>query len=184
MKKKNIPNVLTAMRAVVTLIVIALFSFEFPWKFEVIFGLFVFGSLTDFFDGYLARRWNIESKFGKVFDSLFDKVFTLVFYMMLIPYGVVPVFLLALLLFRELVVDGIKNYMLSDGVPISPMMSGKLKMWFQILMIGFILLSLIFVGMEWIFIAANVSAYIALILAYYSAFLYGKTFYQASKHGK
>ena len=165
------------IRGILTIVIIILFYVDIPSKFVIILGLFVIASLTDNLDGRFARRWKVESTFGKVFDSLFDKILVISLFMLLLPYDIVPGFIFIALVFRELLVDGLKNYLLSKGAPISPRKSGKIKMWMQVLMIIFMLLYLIIPGNEIVYGAVVVSTAMALILAYYSAYQYMRTFY-------
>ncbi|NIA02460.1 MAG: hypothetical protein GWP15_03680, partial [Nitrospirae bacterium] len=124
--KKHIPNILTAARMVLTIAIIVLFIILERGQFYWIFGLFVVAVLTDYFDGMLARRWKVESTFGKVFDSLIDKILILSILMMLIPYNIVHYGIFVAFLFRDLFVDGLKNYLLSLNKPVAPKITGKL----------------------------------------------------------
>ena len=161
-----------------TIAIIVLFYVEFPFKFWTILILFLLASFTDHLDGHLARKWKVESTFGKVFDSLFDKILVLSLFMLLIPYGIVPSFIFVALLVREIFVDGLKNYLLSKGAPISARFSGKAKMCFQIAMIIFMLLYLIYPGNIEIYKMVIVMTSFALLFSYYSAAQYVRTFYR------
>jgi len=179
--KKYIPNILTGLRGLLTLVIIVLFYVETPSKFTVILGLFLLASFTDYLDGMFARRWKVESVFGKVFDSLFDKILVLSLFMLLIPYDIIPTFIFVILLFRELLVDGLKNFLLSQGSPVSPKISAKIKFWFQAIMIISILLYLIYPENSLIYKSVLINTGLALFFAYYSAVLYMKDFYIALK---
>ncbi|MFH0834349.1 MAG: CDP-alcohol phosphatidyltransferase family protein, partial [Patescibacteria group bacterium] len=120
----------------------------------------------------------VESKFGKVFDSLFDKILTLTLYLLLAPTGILPVWVFVLLLIRELVIDGVKNFSLSQNRPIAPLFSGKLKMVFQVLMLNFVLLALIFPTQNLFTRLAEVSAVLAVLCAYFSGAIYLKNFFR------
>ncbi len=179
--KKFIPNSLTISRAVSTFIITILFFTNIENKFIWIYGFFIFASLTDFLDGFLARKWKVESTFGRVFDSLFDKIFVLVMFMLLIPFNIVhPLFFIALL-FREIFIDGIKNYMLSHNKAVAPLMTGKLKMVFQVLMLNFMILFLIFPDTSTLYTSVVITTVLALFFSFYSGFLYTKNFFRYLK---
>lgn len=179
--KKHIPNILTFLRAGLTVLIVVLFFLEFPNKFVWIFAVFLIAGLTDFLDGRLARRWKVESTVGKVFDTLFDKILTLALYMLLIPYDIVHSSVFIALLFRELLVDGIKNFSLSKGIPISPKLTGKLKFNFQVIMISLMIVFLIYPDNELLYKGILLSVGFTLFFAYFSGFLYTLDFYRKNK---
>lgn len=168
---KNIPNILTISRGIVTIIIAVVMLSDVTHKFSITLGLFIYAGLTDFLDGYLARKYKIISVFGTVFDSLFDKILILVMYMLIIPYQVVHPGILVALLFRELFIDGIKNYLLSKNRAVSSKWSGKIKFSFQVAMIILILLYLIH-PQELIYYPMIICSYLTVFFAYYSAYFY------------
>lgn len=170
---KNVPNILTISRGVIIFIIIGLFYGQFEGKFPVILVLFWIASITDFFDGLIARHYNVISKFGIVFDSLFDKVLILSMFMLLIPYNIVPGWILVLFLIRELIVDALKNYLLSIGKPVKARMAGKIKMVVQV---AFITTALLWLSTKNPFLSI-VSFWLAifgLLIAYLSGWEYLK----------
>lgn len=141
---QHIPNLLTALRGVFTALIALLFFIPFDGQFIAIYTLFLLAVLSDFLDGYLARRWNVVSTIGEMFDPLLDKVLTLALYMLLIPFNVIHAGVFIALLIRELLVDGMKNFMMSKGESTPAIMSAKIKTATQMLLIHFILLYIIF----------------------------------------
>ena len=160
---RHLPNLLTILR----LIIAAVFFFvlnqfryshahEIGWILWTAMGLFIFGMLTDVADGYLARRWQVESTFGRLMDPFVDKVMILgaliylagarfvdqdavdqdLFFTMV--SGVYP-WMVALILARELLVTGIRGEMESRGIQFGAQISGKLKTLFQSVGIPFLL---------------------------------------------
>jgi len=170
--KKNIPNGLTISRGILTVSIIVLFFLEFPAKFEILLFLFFLASATDFLDGYYARKWNVISEFGIVFDSLLDKVLTISVLILLIPHDVLPLWLVVALIARDLLIDGVKNYSLSQGKAVPALMSGKWKFVFQILMIHAAFLVIIFERNEWLMLLAFLLGIIALCLSAFSGVKY------------
>ncbi|MFZ9880379.1 MAG: CDP-diacylglycerol--glycerol-3-phosphate 3-phosphatidyltransferase [Phycisphaerales bacterium] len=110
--------------------------------------LFATAALSDILDGYLARRWNVVSAFGRVMDPLVDKTLVLGGFIYLasplfspipanamIGSGIAPWMVVTILL-RELLVSGLRSYIESRGVPFPADWSGKLKMFVQAFCVG------------------------------------------------
>jgi len=174
--KKNIPNILTVLRLILTFVIILLFVFDIPFRYWIILGCFFVASFTDFLDGFLARKWKVVSDFGIVFDSLFDKILVLSVFLLLIPYNLLPVWIWVLFLIRELFVDGIKNFCLGKGHAIPAIKLGKWKFFFQIIMIHLCLLLLIFPNDSWMWNAMYIFAGMSLLFSYVSAIVYTHSF--------
>jgi len=176
MNKKVFPNWLTAGRGILTLIIIALFFISCPDKYVWILILFIIACLTDFFDGILARRWKVISNFGKMFDPLFDKILTISLYFLLMPlFGQWLGLLFILLILRELIIDGIKNYMLAKGEVTPAIVSAKIKTSSQMLMLTAALAYLTW-PLSWILQLTYALGVLAVIMAYYSGLIYFKKF--------
>ncbi len=179
--KKDIPNFLTIIRGLLTLIIIGLFFIEFNYQYILIYIFFIIASLTDYFDGILARRWKVVSRFGKMFDPLFDKILTLSLYIMLFSFSGMPQIIFILLFLREIIVDGLKNYLLSYGISTPAMPAGKIKMVCQVLMLNFALLYLIFFNSTWLMSATYAFGIVALFFAYLSGWVYARKFWEFYK---
>lgn len=176
LNKKNIPNLITVMRGVLTLIIIFLFLSQIQNKFLIIYILFLIAALSDYIDGFLARRWGMVSDFGKMFDPLFDKILTLSLYFFLFNISGLPKLIFILLFLRELIIDGMKNYMLAKGIVTPAIFSAKLKTVCQIFMLNFALLYLILPNTVWLGTAAYIFGALAVFFAYYSGLIYARKF--------
>lgn len=174
--KSVVPNLLTLSRGIFVILISLIYFTDISSKFVIIYILFLLASISDYFDGKLARKWKVKSNFGVVFDSLFDKVFTFVMYVLLIPFNLVHTGVFIALIFRDLLVDGIKNFSLSKGQPIPARTSGKIKMVFQTLLVNFGLLVLIFPKMQLLRDLLILSAGTAIFFSYYSGFFYVSDF--------
>jgi len=137
----TIPNILTLFRIVVTPLFFILFYY-FPTKvFSLLASLlFVTASFTDFLDGYIARRWNLESSLGKFLDPLADKLLVAVALIMLIPLGRVPSWMVAVIIGREILVTGLRVVAITEGLVIAASKLGKYKTVFQIAAVTCLLL--------------------------------------------
>ena len=137
-----------------TAVVIALLSVyhhpdERPWALPIAGGVFILAALTDTLDGFLARRWNVVSLFGRIMDPFADKALVLGSFIVLAGpgfagadggsvAGVAP-WMVVLLLARELLVTSIRAVMEGSGVSFSAKRAGKLKMVLQSVAIPLIL---------------------------------------------
>jgi len=130
----TLPNLLTLFRIFVTPLFFILF-FYFPTKvFSLLASLlFALASLTDFLDGYIARRWNLETSLGKFLDPLADKLLVAVALIMLIPLDRVPSWMVAVIIGREILVTGLRVVAVTEGLVISASRLGKYKTVLQIL---------------------------------------------------
>ncbi len=134
-KLLNIPNILTLTRIAVVPIVVVLLMFESKencfWA-AVIFSL---ASITDWLDGYLARKWGIVTVLGKFLDPLADKLIVMAALIMLIPLDRVPAWAVLVILSRELIVSGIRSIASTEGIVIAASNLGKYKTIFQMVAI-------------------------------------------------
>ena len=90
-------------------------------------GIFIVASITDYVDGYIARRYNQISDFGKFLDPLADKLLTIAALVMFCEWGIVPAWALMIVLTREFAVTGLRLVAVGKGVVIAAGWSGKVK---------------------------------------------------------
>ena len=90
-------------------------------------GIFILASLTDFVDGYIARKYNQVSDFGKFLDPLADKLLTLAAMAMFCQWGIFPAWALMIVLTREFAVTGLRLVAVGKGKVIAAGSSGKFK---------------------------------------------------------
>lgn len=111
----NLPNILTVLRLLAAPGVAVMFLyFQRPWADWFALTLFVVAAITDWFDGYLARAWKQESKFGAMLDPIADKAMVVIAIMVITGYsGMNPWLILpaAAILFREVFVSGLREYL-------------------------------------------------------------------------
>ncbi|MDH5453585.1 MAG: CDP-diacylglycerol--glycerol-3-phosphate 3-phosphatidyltransferase [Paracoccaceae bacterium] len=111
----TIPNILTVLRLLAAPGVAIMFLyFHRPWADWFALALFVSAAVTDYFDGYLARLWKQESKFGTMLDPIADKAMVVIAIMVITGYsGMNPWLILpaSVILFREVFVSGLREYL-------------------------------------------------------------------------
>ncbi|WP_027714097.1 CDP-diacylglycerol--glycerol-3-phosphate 3-phosphatidyltransferase [Desulfuromonas sp. TF] len=136
----NLPNLLTLGRiaAIPVLVVLLLFdSKEAGFWAAAVFGL---AAITDWLDGWFARKWEIVTVLGKFLDPLADKLIVMAAFIMLIPMGRVPALAVFLILAREMVVTSLRSIASSEGIIIAASDLGKYKTIFQMTAIPGLLL--------------------------------------------
>jgi CDP-diacylglycerol---glycerol-3-phosphate 3-phosphatidyltransferase len=144
----NLPNSLTVSRIclVPLLVVVLLTKFEgrqifgIPVEF-VGAGIFGIASLTDWADGYLARRRKQITPLGQVIDPLADKLLTSAALISLVQMGLAPAWMVAVIIGREFAVTGLRSLSFSRGVAIPASRLGKIKMIAQVVAILALILS-------------------------------------------
>ena len=150
---RHVPNALTAGRVLLAAVFFGLLGFYqykgrgSPDLLNIAFGVYVVALVTDFLDGYLARKWKVEGAFGRVVDPFVDKVLvigTFIFFAgknFIVPdpekmyvvktiTGVAP-WMVVVILARELLVTSFRGLSESSGQNFGAAFSGKLKMGFQ-----------------------------------------------------
>ena len=111
----NIPNFLSISRLLLVFPLILFLEINRPFY---VFILIIIGSLTDYFDGLIARKFNLKTRLGAILDPLSDKVFYLIPLVFLCKTNLIPFWSLALILFRELIISSLRN-LTKDGLPAS-----------------------------------------------------------------
>ncbi len=113
--KWTIPNCLTVLRLLAAPGVVVMFLyFHRPWADWFALTLFVGAAITDYFDGYLARLWKQESKFGAMLDPIADKAMVVIAIMVITGYNGMNAWLIlpaTVILFREVFVSGLREYL-------------------------------------------------------------------------
>jgi CDP-diacylglycerol--glycerol-3-phosphate 3-phosphatidyltransferase len=137
---KNLPNLLTFARIVMIPGVLLLLSRGSPRDSFWAAILYAAAAITDFFDGWLARRQGLVSVLGKFLDPLADKLIVSACLVWMIPMGRIPAWAVVLLLSREITITALRSIASSEGVIIAAGDGGKIKTALQ--MVGIICLLL------------------------------------------
>ena len=123
----NLPNRLSLLRVFLVPVLVLLLSLPGDlWRYLGAF-VFLLGIVTDYLDGYIARKQNLITDFGRFVDPLADKLLVLSALIMLSVHGLVPAWLVILVLARELAVDGLRMILSARGTVIAAGWAGKIK---------------------------------------------------------
>ena len=140
---RQLPNAITILRVGIAIIV-PLLIFDGRNALRVMaFGLFTVAALTDWLDGYLARRWNVLSGFGRMLDPIADKLLIVGCLLALVATDkkTLPILYPSLIiLFREVFVSGLREHMADKGVTLHVTQIAKFKTTLQFIAIGLVIL--------------------------------------------
>jgi CDP-diacylglycerol--glycerol-3-phosphate 3-phosphatidyltransferase len=173
----NLPNILALFRIVLAPLMLWFLidrsnpifnSWHESW-FDYFAGLiFVIASVTDFFDGFIARSWNQMTKLGAILDPLADKMLMLSGFLGLILLNRASVWAIFLILSREFFITGLRVMAISENKDVSASFTGKVKTVVQMFAIGFLI-------MDWPY--ATAILWLAVILTLYSGYEYVKAYF-------
>ena len=136
----NIANKLTVLR-IFLVPIFAISMIMSPDNGTIPLIIFVLASLTDFLDGYLARKHNLVTTFGKFLDPVADKLLTLSAFIMLIEQSQIPAWGVCVIVSREIAITGFRVIAASSGTTIAASSFGKIKTITQIVSIILLLLN-------------------------------------------
>ena len=138
----NLPNRLTLGRLFLTVLFVGFLSSSTHWGDVVALILFVTASFTDWLDGYLARRLNQVTNFGRLMDPLADKVLVASALICLIPLQALPAWAVIVIITREFLITGLRQLAAGQGVVLPADPLGKHKTAWQLITILFFLILL------------------------------------------
>ena len=149
-KSLNLPNALALLRIALAPLMLwflvdrdnTLFSTWHPSWLDYFAGLiFVIASVTDFFDGFIARSWNQMTKLGGILDPLADKMLMLAGLLGLMAIDRASAWAVFLILSREFFITGLRVVAIGEGKNVASTMAGKIKTVIQMIAIGFLIMN-------------------------------------------
>lgn len=138
----NLPNQLTLARLGLTVVFVIALATHYRFNHTVALAVFLLASITDYLDGFLARRWQLITDFGKLMDPLADKILTAAAFVLLIPLGAFPAWVVITIIAREFLITGLRTLANQKGVVLPAERLGKHKTAWQIITIIYFLLLL------------------------------------------
>ena len=154
----NLPNRLTLLRIVLVPVIILIYIFPYaqvgiePRAFMVgqyslssinliCLGIYFIAAITDLLDGQIARKYHLQTTFGKFADPIADKMLTTTMFVLFVSRGIIPVVPVIIMICRDIAVDGMRMVAANNGKVVSAQMMGKLKTVLQMVSIALILLN-------------------------------------------
>ena len=133
---KNAANKITLLRII--LVPFFMLFMYLKWTYIALF-VYIIACVSDFFDGMVARRCDQVSNFGRFMDPLADKILTLSAMCLFVEYGLMPAWVVAIVLLREFAVSGLRLIAVERGVIISAAFSGKVKTVTSMIALGILI---------------------------------------------
>lgn len=135
----NLPNIITLSRVPLMFVIVWLMYQRWFGAASLAFWLFIVAAVGDWLDGYLARKYNLVSTFGKLMDALTDKIMVIGLMVAFLDLEIIPVLWVLLTLCREFLVSGMRMVAAAKGVVVAADKAGKTKTLVQLIAIGFLL---------------------------------------------
>ena len=165
----NLPNTLTLSRILlVPLLVAVLLTKISGWEF-IGLGVFLVASLTDFLDGFLARRRKQVTSLGKLLDPAADKILTSAAFISLVGLDLAPAWMVVVVIAREFAVSSLRSLAAVQDVVLAASFAGKVKTTTQIIAISLLIISAKLGALN---LLAPLSLWVALIATLYSGIEY------------
>jgi CDP-diacylglycerol--glycerol-3-phosphate 3-phosphatidyltransferase len=139
----RVPNILTISRILlIPFIIMSLIGFRFGFdglsNKTFIYSCLLYAFISDFLDGYIARRWKLESGFGRMIDPIADKLLVagcLISYCIIVQGNMIVLIPAIIIIFRDILVSGIREYASNSGILLPPTKLAKWKTAFEFLAI-------------------------------------------------
>jgi len=170
----NVPNQITIARLVLSIVVFVLIPLGQYW---VAAAIFVVAAVTDWLDGYIARKYDLVTRLGRILDPFVDKLLICGVFIFLVadyPESGIAAWMAVVVVGRELLVTVMRGFLEGEGVDFSAKMAGKLKMVFQC---GAVIVSLLVLGFasqppSWMKWLLAIIVWLAVVLTIYSGAAY------------
>ncbi len=156
---QQLPNILTISRIALLPVLLVLLYMPQNWALWSALGLYILSAITDFLDGYLARKWKVVSPFGTFLDPIADKVFVAVLLITLVDIGRLDGLWTApaiIILVRELLVSGMREFLGPKNIKLPVSKLAKWKTTIQMIALGLLIYSgsLLLIGQISLLVAA------------------------------
>lgn len=137
----NVPNALTLFRIFLVPFLVVVLLTKFSGSEYAGLTIFLVAAITDFFDGYFARRYNKITKLGALLDPMADKLLMSAAFISLVELGLARAWMIVIIIGREFAVDGLRSIAAQQGVTIAASPLGKTKTVSQVIAVSLLILS-------------------------------------------
>lgn len=129
------PNQLTLLRILLTPVFVYFLFSDNPVDKQIALGIFVLAAITDWYDGYVARRWGYITRWGKFLDPLADKVLTSAAFFSFVVIGYAALWMVWIIVIRDFLITGLRTYAEYKNKPINTSYFAKTKTFAQLVVI-------------------------------------------------
>lgn len=178
----NLPNSLTLLRIFLVPFLVVVLLTKFSGREYAGLAIFLVAAITDFFDGYIARRTNKITRLGTLLDPIADKLLISSALISLVELGLAPAWMIVIIIGREFAVSGLRSIAAQQGVTIAASPLGKSKTVSQVIAIAFLILGYEILG-EFMFIG-KLALWVVMLFALVSGIDYFLKFSRAVIKGK
>lgn len=148
----HLPNQLTILRIILSPVFLFLFMSDDPLFKQISAVVFVIAAITDWYDGWLARKYNYITQWGKFLDPLADKVLTSCGFFALAGLGILQYWMVWIIVIRDFLITGLRVYAEFKKKPFSTSQLAKWKTAVQMIFLYYLLLETIFEATEYFYI--------------------------------
>ena len=173
----NVANQLTIVRIVAIPLYLLVLYINKDWSNVAATIIFILAGVSDFLDGYIARKYNMITDLGKILDPIADKILVAAALIALIDLDRLYWWIAVIMLARDFTMEALRNLAASKGIIIAAGIWGKLKTTFQMVAICMISFKNVWLGINW-YILGQVLMYVALFLSLYSAYVYFRDYFK------
>lgn len=136
----TLPNQLTVLRIILTPVYLYFFLSDNPLFIQISLGIYIIAALTDWYDGWLARKFNYITEWGKFWDPLADKILTSVVFIGFVIVNLLPIWMVSLIILRDLSVTLLRVYADSRGYSFRTTYYAKWKTMLQMIFLYYLLI--------------------------------------------
>ena len=169
--KNSLPTWLTLLRIALLPVIVVVFYVDAPWARPLSCLIFSVAGITDWLDGHLARRWNVESRFGAFLDPVADKLMVATVLILIVEFDASPWLTVPAIVIigREITISALREWMASVGQrgKVAVGWVGKVKTTAQIIALGMLLYLHDFLGLP-IYLMGMAALYVATLLTIWS----------------
>lgn len=172
----NIANQLTLVRIAAIPLYLVFLYINREWSNVTATIIFIIAGVSDFLDGYIARKYNMITDFGKILDPIADKILVAAAMIALVEIGRLEGVLAIIMLARDFAVGALRDLSASKGIIIAAGKWGKIKTAFQMTAMGMLTFYGTWLGINW-YIIGTILIYVSVVLSLYSGYIYFQKYF-------
>ena len=157
-----LPNQLTVLRIILTPVFLVLFLSEDPLLKQISLGVFIIAALTDWYDGWLARKYNYITSWGKFWDPLADKILTSTAFVAFVVLKIIPLWMVVVIIARDFMITGLRAYADYKGKSFPTSYYAKWKTFIQMAFLYYLLI--VYVGSNTVELYAGHESVFAMLM--------------------